>query len=183
MWRAGGHYPVALVAALVADIGWPRWPVAGGAGRVGAGRVGWWRRWWPLVAPVAGGRGRRWLALRAGRRWWPLGLLAPRWWRAVPALALRPGGGAAALKTVINQRFARLSCKTTLAVRFGGEKMAGPHYAFLKKKIESLFFCKSRFQNLLFFWAARAKKYFFAFVFFPVARGVRGPRNLQGFCF
>lgn len=59
MWRAGGRYPVALVAALVARMGWPRWPVAGGAGRVAAGRVGWWRRWWPLVAPVAGGRGRR----------------------------------------------------------------------------------------------------------------------------
>jgi hypothetical protein len=108
MWRAGGRYPVALVAALVADIGWPRWPVAGGAVRVGAGRVGWWRHWWPLVAPVAGSW-RWWLALRAGRRWWPLGLLAPRWWRAVPALALRPGGGAAALKTVINQRFTRFS--------------------------------------------------------------------------
>jgi hypothetical protein len=97
------------------------------------------------------GSWRWWLALRAGRRWWPLGLLALRCWRAVPALALRPDSGAAARKTVINQRFARLSCKTTLAVRFGGEKMAGPHYAFLKKKIESLFFCKSRFQNLLFF--------------------------------
>jgi hypothetical protein len=58
MWRAGGRYPVALVAALVAHMGWPRWPVAGAAGRVGAGRVGWWRRWWPLVAPVAGS-------------WWP----------------------------------------------------------------------------------------------------------------
>jgi hypothetical protein len=161
------------------------WALAVLAGGAAGGR--WWRRW-----PIAGGHARRWplagswrwwLALRAGRRWWPLGLLAPRWWRAVPALALRPGGGAAALKTVINQRFARLSCKTTLAVRFGGEKMAGPHYAFLKKKIESLFFCKSCFQNLLFFWAARAKKYFFAFVFFPVARGVCSPRNLQGLCF
>jgi hypothetical protein len=49
MWRAGGRYPVALVAALVAGMDWPRWPVAlsacalavvaYGAGRVGAGCV------------------------------------------------------------------------------------------------------------------------------------------------
>jgi len=44
MWRAGGRYPMALVAALVARMGWPHWPVAGGASRVAAGRVGWWRR-------------------------------------------------------------------------------------------------------------------------------------------
>lgn len=44
MWRASGRYPVALVAALVAGMDWPRWPVAGGASRVAAGRVGWWRR-------------------------------------------------------------------------------------------------------------------------------------------
>ncbi len=66
MWRAGGRYPVALVAALVAGMDWPRWPVAGGAVRVRAGLGGRWRwpcgRWpcWlvaPLVAAVgAGGR-------------------------------------------------------------------------------------------------------------------------------
>jgi hypothetical protein len=72
MWRAGGRYPVALVARM----GWPRCPVAGGAGRVAAGRVGWWRHWWPLVAPVAGS-------------WWPWAPMPAGWWLALVAGAAR----------------------------------------------------------------------------------------------
>jgi hypothetical protein len=102
--------------------------------------------------------------------------LVARW----PALALRPGGGAAALKTVINQRFARFSYKTTLAVRFGGEKMTRPHYAFLKKKIKALFFLEKPPPEFAFFLGCSRKKIFLRLRFFPGSQKRTRPAQLAG---